>query len=161
MDFSAKDCIWARVQLCKQLISFAKVIKENIFQFTLDQYKEKVNIIKKTLFICKRSHAQYFGDRSPIRADFCLFLKQIFFNSHFLMTLKGQPNVKSQYDPHFDYFRRSDADAIEQFSRDPQDAFDFFQEGTSNKSSRDSWTFSASSPFDAPKTSHSPSSSTN
>ena len=132
MDFSGKDCIYSRISFCQQLVSFATNLKANIFQNTANQYNEQINVLKKFLFILSQSHTQYFHGwvlNSEIRINQLINLKKFFFNPKLLMTLKAQSSVKSQYNPYFDYFRKSDKNCIEQFSRNPLDAFEFFQNG--------------------------------
>ena len=139
MEYSAKDCINSRVSLCKSLVSFSRIISKNIFELTVVQYSELVNVLKKTFFVLTKSHEQFFGSRGSVSKEISsrlVQLKKVFFDRRFLMSLKGQTNVKSQYNPHFDYFTLSDADCTEQFSRHPLDAFDFFQKSKTNKFSR-------------------------
>lgn len=114
------------------LVSLASTIEKNIFDWTLDQWTELINSLKKMLFVIAKSHSQFFGDwrkECSSHVDQLIQLKRFFFEPKFLMTLKAQSSVKSQFDPHFDYFRRSDADCTEQFSRNPLDAVGFFQSG--------------------------------
>ena len=130
MRFSAKDCVFARISFCKLLISFANKMNTNMYIQTINQWTEFINSIKKMIYIMKQSHSQYFGkwqQSCDLHINQLFNLKKFFFNSKLMMTLKSQSSVKSQYDPHFDYFRKSDMDCTEQFSRYPLDAFDFFE----------------------------------
>jgi len=137
MKFSARDCIYARVTLCKLLIEFADLLKNNVYDQILSKWIELINSIKKMLFVIKKSHIQYFGDlqkSSEHCIDHLINLKKCFFNSNLLLTLKAQSSVKSQYNPYFDYFRKSDKDCTEQYSRNPVDGFEFFENGKINLS---------------------------
>lgn len=134
-----EDALFARISFCRLLVTLASTIESNIFGQTLEQWTELVNSLKKMLFVLGKSHSRFFGSwrkECETSTDRLIGLKRLFFNPKFLMTLKAQSSVKSQYDPHFDYFRKSDADCTEQFSRNPLDAINFFQNGNSRSAQK-------------------------
>ena len=130
MDLSLKDSLVSRLQLVKDWILMFAHFAQNPFTMTSIEYSNKINGLKKQLFIIQKTHEKYFGAWGAKSIDYqsrLTALKRFFFNPKFGMTIMSQSSVKIHYDPYFNYLSGEKDVRPEQMSCDPMFAFQYLR----------------------------------